>query len=128
MNPSKKGINAKLDSLRDEYLNSPSGKPSDDAWAAYEAAIRSAKESGGGTSQCSCLRCGGKWNKRVEDRPKQCPYCKQRKWDTVARKRGTGCRVDCKRSVDGTTDYVRLLESGYRVVKSEPNGIVLMVR
>jgi Zn finger protein HypA/HybF involved in hydrogenase expression len=30
-----------------------------------------------------CLRCGHRWLKRVAGRPKMCPKCHSRKWDTL---------------------------------------------
>lgn len=35
--------------------------------------------------KCKCVRCGNQWIARVPGRPKQCPNCKQTKWDTPSR-------------------------------------------
>ena len=32
-----------------------------------------------------CRRCGGKWEPRVDRRPKQCPTCKSPRWDEERR-------------------------------------------
>ena len=35
----------------------------------------------------TCIRCGYEWMPRIESRPKSCPGCKQRSWDTPKRPR-----------------------------------------
>jgi len=35
-----------------------------------------------------CLRCGHQWFKRMEKRPKQCPNCKQSRWDSPSKWKG----------------------------------------
>ena len=34
-----------------------------------------------GVGEKECLRCGYRWTPRIPDRPKQCPHCKQQRWD-----------------------------------------------
>lgn len=34
-----------------------------------------------------CLRCGNEWIPRMDGRPKNCPRCKQPRWDKLAKRR-----------------------------------------
>jgi rubrerythrin len=39
-------------------------------------------------STVKCLRCGHQWFKRTPERPKQCPNCKQTRWDQPSKWKG----------------------------------------
>ena len=39
--------------------------------------------------ECKCLKCGHTWYKRVIERPKSCPNCKDRNWDEPRKKKAS---------------------------------------
>lgn len=36
----------------------------------------------GDEMMCKCLRCGYEWDQRTPEKPRQCPRCKNPRWDT----------------------------------------------
>jgi hypothetical protein len=123
----KSEVYKSLNKLRKNYLEMAAGPGSESAWKAYMDAVKGAKENH--APDCTCLRCGYAWDRRRESRPRQCPACKQTRWDTLARHaRRVGERLQHERSIRGTSHCQGLLDAGYRITEDEGMDMVLLVR